>query len=111
MKLTLNRTEELTGFFKKSSVYYLHVNLEATPEEMLVLRDALRGHHERLVPKLWQKVDSAEVGDPHVRVGGTTSVGVDQVGGERRDLVDIAKPTAGNTRTLTWLCSCCFLGH
>lgn len=38
MKLTLNRTEELTGIFKKSTVYYLHVNLEATPEEMLLIK-------------------------------------------------------------------------
>ena len=38
MKLTLNRTEQLTGLFKKSTVYYLHVNLEATPEEMALIK-------------------------------------------------------------------------
>jgi hypothetical protein len=38
MKLTLNRTEEQTGLFKKSTVYCLHVNLEATPEEMALIK-------------------------------------------------------------------------
>ena len=38
MKLTLNRTEEQTGIFKKSTVYYLHVNLEATPDEMALVK-------------------------------------------------------------------------
>ena len=46
MKLTLNRTEELTGLFKKSTVYHLHVNLEATPEEMALIQK----HHFNEMP-------------------------------------------------------------
>ncbi len=38
MKLTLNRTEEQAGLFKKSTVYYLDVTLEATPEEMALIK-------------------------------------------------------------------------
>jgi TRAP-type mannitol/chloroaromatic compound transport system substrate-binding protein len=39
MKLTLNRTEEQkAGMFKKSTVYWLDVYLEATPEEMVLIR-------------------------------------------------------------------------
>lgn len=39
MKPTLNRTEEeKAGFFKKSTVYYLDVNLEVTPEEMALIK-------------------------------------------------------------------------
>lgn len=38
MKLTLNRREEKEGLILKSTVYYLDVNLEATPEEMALIR-------------------------------------------------------------------------
>jgi hypothetical protein len=38
MKLTLNRTEETEGLFKKSVVYYLHIDLVATPEEMILIK-------------------------------------------------------------------------
>lgn len=39
MKLTINRTEEQEKkLFKTSTVYYLHINLEATPEEMALIK-------------------------------------------------------------------------
>lgn len=38
MKLTLNRREEKEGLIFKKSVYYLDVNLEATPEEMQLIK-------------------------------------------------------------------------
>lgn len=38
MKLTLNRREEREGFIFKKPVYYLDVNLEATPEEMQLIK-------------------------------------------------------------------------
>jgi len=38
MKLTLDRREEREGLILKSTVYYLDVNLEATPEEMALIR-------------------------------------------------------------------------
>jgi hypothetical protein len=38
MKLTLNRREEKEGLIIKSSVYYLDVNLEMTPEEMALIK-------------------------------------------------------------------------
>lgn len=39
MKLTINRTEEQEKrLFKTSTVYYLHVNLEATAEETALIK-------------------------------------------------------------------------
>jgi hypothetical protein len=38
MKLTLNRREEKEGLIMKSPVYYLDVNLEATPDEMALIK-------------------------------------------------------------------------
>jgi hypothetical protein len=39
MKLTLNRTEEQQKkLFKTTTVYYLHVDLEATPEETALIK-------------------------------------------------------------------------
>lgn len=39
MKLTMNRTEEQEKkLFKTSTVYYLHVHLEVTPEEMALVK-------------------------------------------------------------------------
>jgi hypothetical protein len=38
MKLTLNRREEKEGFIMKSTVYYLDINLEATPEEITLAK-------------------------------------------------------------------------
>ena len=39
MRLTLNRTEEQEKkLFKTVTVYYLHVDLEATPEEMALIK-------------------------------------------------------------------------
>ncbi len=38
MKLTLNRREELEGFIRKSTVYYLDVDLMVTPEEKALIK-------------------------------------------------------------------------
>ncbi len=38
--------------------------LDATPSELLVLRDALQGHRSTLTPKLWKILESAKPGDP-----------------------------------------------
>lgn len=60
MKLTLNRREEKeTGLFKKPTVYYLDVSLEATPEEMALIRK----HN-------WLDRVLCEVGVQEVRVPG-----------------------------------------
>jgi hypothetical protein len=71
MKLTLNRREaQEKGFFKTSTVYYLDVNLEATPEEMALIKKhqwgenlmwegVIRGGHEQDWPL------KQVVGKPH----------------------------------------------
>ena len=38
MKLIINRREAREGFIKKSTVYYLDVTLETTPEEMDLIK-------------------------------------------------------------------------
>lgn len=38
MKLMLNRREEKEGLIMKSSVYYLDVTIETTPEEMALIK-------------------------------------------------------------------------
>jgi hypothetical protein len=37
MKLTLNRREQQEGLFRKSTVYYLDITLEVTPEERALI--------------------------------------------------------------------------
>lgn len=71
MKLTLNRREaQEKGFFKTSTVYYLDVSLEATPEEMTLIKKhqwgdnlmwegVIRGGHEQDWPL------KQVVGKPH----------------------------------------------
>mgnify|MGYP006971707163 CR=1 FL=1 len=38
MKLTLNRREEKEGFIRKSTVYYLDVDIQVTDEEMSLIK-------------------------------------------------------------------------
>jgi hypothetical protein len=38
VKLTLNRSEEQSGLFKKTTTYYLDVSLDATPDELALIQ-------------------------------------------------------------------------
>lgn len=60
MKLAINRTEEQNkGFFKTTTVYNLHINLEVTQEEMALIKKhkwekvilfEASGHQGRAIP-------------------------------------------------------------
>lgn len=92
MKLALKRREAREGIFIKSTVYCLDVNIEATPEEMALLR---KGWDRPLCGGLFRG-DSGMRWNASEVVGKPTSWGFDKV----TDRAHIEDQLVKNTKSL-----------